>query len=749
MENYLQIMANQFAENMTYDLNRKKSLFCLVLLCIFIIFLTQLKHSKINNNNVFGTVLSSCNYNKCNEKLNLEKIISNQKIFTNNDILVLNTSLKWSEDEKILDIGHHSIGEIVVKDISGKAKLSIFTSEQIESRQNKFAGRRYFKLLPGENLIFNIKFGMPVSVFPTIQSTEYVFETEFKDMLINTIFISGILIVGTLSRTVQINTQIFSYFSLSISMAITLLSASGMWSKILWTHTEINTFLLAFSHSATPWIIIDFYRNYFFSKNKTPEIYRYLSLARLLFLICFPVFYFDKFLAAYFISGCALFFACVCLIGIGKYWKNFDYSERTYGIGIAFFMFFSLLYAINFSGIMIFSSSPYIFLSFGMFAESIFLSLSLNIRGRMNEIKLFQLSEDNSEKTKQILELASTSFDTYIETSTDFLILNVEGNQFLNLEKSAGSNFFDILAHNKEPLRDILENAAQNGTIKGLKLEIENSSGESIFLILNGHRFENAAGEMHWKFALMDRTAQAQAELHSLRSANLAELGRLSGSITHEINNPLTSIRIYCDNMLEELQDSKECAKSFKAPLESMSLMIDRVSDTVKSVRALYRSGVNLDFETFEVKAVLEGATQTLSTQIQNSKTKIEITGTALNENIAGDLRLLTQIFSNLIKNSIDAMENCPVKEINISADADANLLRIHLEDSGTGVPAHAVSKLFDPFYTTKGGSAGSGLGLALCQTIATKHKGVIQYLSDKGGAHFVFEMPIRQNSEP
>jgi len=86
----------------------------------------------------------------------------------------------------------------------------------------------------------------------------------------------------------------------------------------------------------------------------------------------------------------------------------------------------------------------------------------------------------------------------------------------------------------------------------------------------------------------------------------------------------------------------------------------------------------------------------------------------------------LQQVISNIVKNSLDAMENKENKKISIQAFQDSDSCHLIIEDTGVGISKQNLSKIFDPFYTTKEVGKGTGLGLSVCKSIIEEYKGEI-----------------------
>ncbi|MCZ8215713.1 MAG: HAMP domain-containing sensor histidine kinase, partial [Cyclobacteriaceae bacterium] len=104
----------------------------------------------------------------------------------------------------------------------------------------------------------------------------------------------------------------------------------------------------------------------------------------------------------------------------------------------------------------------------------------------------------------------------------------------------------------------------------------------------------------------------------------------------------------------------------------------------------------------------------------------------------------MNQVWTNLIDNAIDAMENAPEKVLEIKTQLDRDLINVYIIDSGTGIPKEIQDKIFDPFFTTKAMGKGTGLGLEVVRQIINQHNGKIELTSNPGRTTFKICFPIK-----
>lgn len=104
----------------------------------------------------------------------------------------------------------------------------------------------------------------------------------------------------------------------------------------------------------------------------------------------------------------------------------------------------------------------------------------------------------------------------------------------------------------------------------------------------------------------------------------------------------------------------------------------------------------------------------------------------------------MNQVWTNLIDNAIDAMENAPEKVLEIKTQLDRDFINVYIIDSGTGIPKEIQDKIFDPFFTTKAMGKGTGLGLEVVRQIINQHNGKIELTSNPGRTTFKICFPIK-----
>lgn len=230
-------------------------------------------------------------------------------------------------------------------------------------------------------------------------------------------------------------------------------------------------------------------------------------------------------------------------------------------------------------------------------------------------------------------------------------------------------------------------------------------------------------------------------------ASKLEALGEMAASIVHEINQPLTQIRLIAEDLLEE---APEGTSAFvKEELADILVMADRIGTISANLRGFARTSAGHGLEWIKPKDLIAGAMPLVLPKIKTSGVSVDL-------DIADDVPAfevnateLQQIFVNLVINAIDAMARSNVKHIYVSIKetGDGETLLGTFTDTGEGIPADKLPHIFDSFYTTKSRDKGTGLGLAISKRIVEAHGGDIRVESEVGkGTSFFITMPIAQN---
>lgn len=225
------------------------------------------------------------------------------------------------------------------------------------------------------------------------------------------------------------------------------------------------------------------------------------------------------------------------------------------------------------------------------------------------------------------------------------------------------------------------------------------------------------------------------------QSEKLAHMGQLSAGIAHELNNPLGVVIMYSNILLEE-EGTDEAVK------EDLKLIVEQAGRCKKIVAGLlnFARKNQVNYQTVNAKELVETS---LSSLIIPANTEVNVYDKTTNPNVMLDVEQMTQVITNMVKNSFDAMPEGG--RINVTLEDTLGDVTIIISDTGTGIKPEDKSKVFEPFFTTKGIGHGTGLGLATAYGIVKMHKGQISVESNNDasigprGTSFRIALPRRK----
>lgn len=245
--------------------------------------------------------------------------------------------------------------------------------------------------------------------------------------------------------------------------------------------------------------------------------------------------------------------------------------------------------------------------------------------------------------------------------------------------------------------------------------------------------------KMSHQLLLTKRSIDA-ANKKLIQAEKLASIGRLSASIAHEIRNPLTSVKLNIQKVLE----SKQLNKIEKDHLGISQEGIRQIETFIKELLNFARvSELNLDF--FSIEQIIDSSLKMMADSLEMKKIRLEKDFPEKLPLIYVDGDKLRQVFLNILRNACEAVEERGKIKISLSLEKDHSGKKIVIEisDDGCGIPAEDLENIFEPFYTTK--TSGIGLGLANARKIIESHEGTIKVKEQKGkGSTFVTIMPYK-----
>lgn len=228
-----------------------------------------------------------------------------------------------------------------------------------------------------------------------------------------------------------------------------------------------------------------------------------------------------------------------------------------------------------------------------------------------------------------------------------------------------------------------------------------------------------------------------QLHLAALHQEKLAELGRLTAGIAHEIKNPLAIIGYALELLCRDAEMTPfqlEMAEQIEMEIERLRTLTDGLL-SFSSGREGCRRLVALNDLLEEVLRLTRFELQRHAVTLETEFAELPL--------VAADPNQLKQVVINLIMNAVQAMDGKGTLTLRTARCGDA--IELSVSDTGPGIPADLLESIFSPFFTTKPEGEGTGLGLHICRNLIREHGGeILVDSSPGGGATFRVRLPVQ-----
>jgi signal transduction histidine kinase len=253
--------------------------------------------------------------------------------------------------------------------------------------------------------------------------------------------------------------------------------------------------------------------------------------------------------------------------------------------------------------------------------------------------------------------------------------------------------------------------------------------------------FSLALAELHgptggWVVTMDEVSEQVRMEQQLVQSERLAAVGLLASGVAHEINTPLTGIGSYAQMLLDERPDGDPDREM----LERIRKESWRASHIANSLLNFSRGGED-GFQELDLNRTVEETLSLFGPQLKGRRIEVQFEPAAVPARVRGHQGRLQQVLLNLLLNARDAMPAGGA--IRIRTEVDNGRVALRVADTGEGIAAEHLDRIYDPFFTTKRPGRGTGLGLSVSYGIVRDHKGSLDVRSRPGeGTEFAVVLP-------
>lgn len=238
---------------------------------------------------------------------------------------------------------------------------------------------------------------------------------------------------------------------------------------------------------------------------------------------------------------------------------------------------------------------------------------------------------------------------------------------------------------------------------------------------------------------VLNNLKDAQARL--IQSEKMASLGVLVAGIAHEINNPLNFINAGAIGLDGYINDNlKEHAEELNPLLHGIQEGVKRAADIVTSLSHYSRRTDNL-FVEYDLHLIIDNALIMLQSELKN---RIDVVKNYHSEPLVLSCNegRIHQVFLNILVNAAQSITDKGT--ITITTSIHSNMVVVEIVDTGCGIQPESLSKITDPFYTTKPPGKGTGLGLSISYNIILEHQGALRYISQPNhGTTAIITLPV------
>lgn len=341
--------------------------------------------------------------------------------------------------------------------------------------------------------------------------------------------------------------------------------------------------------------------------------------------------------------------------------------------------------------------------------------------------------------TENVLESVADGIIS-VDSAEKIVTWNRRALEILGLpaERLMGQDIREILGLRLESL---WETGKEKGAIKDQEVIFRSSPKKEIPLNLRITPLKDEIGkEMGSVILLRDLREIKDLQEKVRRSERLASLGRLAAGVAHEIRNPLSSIRGFAQYFLNRFKGQGE-EQNYAAV---MVKEVDRLNRVITDLLDFAKPKVPQQ-ELHSLPDILDHTLQLLNDELKKKKIDLKKNYEPDLPRVLVDRDQISQAFLNLILNSIESIEGEGKICLALKKGSSAKTVEVVLEDSGRGIPAEDLEKVFEPFYSTK--RKGTGLGLAIVHQIIESHGGEIRVKSAEGKGT-TFSIILRANEK-
>jgi PAS domain S-box-containing protein len=322
------------------------------------------------------------------------------------------------------------------------------------------------------------------------------------------------------------------------------------------------------------------------------------------------------------------------------------------------------------------------------------------------------------------------------------------GFQGVSRDVAMGKQIFEVLHRQPaERLRAEFDEVFNSGRMQQFNIESEASGTRRTFRLTKIPMWLEDGVVTHVISIGEDITEWAAAQERWAQSEKLAAIGQLAAGVMHEINNPLATVAACAEGLSLRIEEMRRAGARVPENTDEYTKIIDQEVQRCKGIidsLLTFSRPRSVEKKPTSLNAVIEQSLFLLKHHARFKRLKLQTILDPELEDVPANAEQLIQVFIALLINAADAMNEQGVITLRTRRGvSDAEAVIAEVIDEGSGIARHDLTKIFEPFYTTKPPGRGTGLGLSVCYSIVAAHGGRIEVDSALGaGTTFRVMLP-------
>ena len=246
--------------------------------------------------------------------------------------------------------------------------------------------------------------------------------------------------------------------------------------------------------------------------------------------------------------------------------------------------------------------------------------------------------------------------------------------------------------------------------------------------------------------ARLGRARELETQLHQAEKG--AVVGRLAAAIAHEIRNPLNYINLTLDHLRSSFAPSEsDKRENFTRLTDQLKSEVGRINRHITDFLKYSRPS-KLELQAVDIRGEAEDALRMVEAQVEERGIETKIVQEGDVPRISADRESVRSVLTNLVINAVEAIDGDAGSVSILLSRANTDFVKVQVTDTGCGIAAEDIAKVFEPYFSTK--DTGTGLGLAIVKKAIDDHGGTITVVSKQGtGTTFTITLPVQEKGEP